>query len=276
MALHDVRARIAFAPRFTPQLLHRDDRTKVVLVCLDAGQGIPPHAEDNQAFFFVVEGRGAVITDRGPVAVEAGELVDVPRGGVRGLQAQGDRMVVLATAVLGAPVETSPAGPIERELTADHQRLERLLDRSVADPERFDHAAFEAFRAGLLRHIGIEEKILLPDAKRRRGSPLPVARALRVEHGAIASLLVPTPDAALVGELRALLAKHDGLEEGDGGLYAACEALAGDEVDELLVRVRAAPEVPLAAHFDGHGVHRTARDALAAAERALASRDPAP
>lgn len=111
-------------------------------------------------------------------------------------------------------------GPIERELTADHRRLEQLLERAVADAACFDHAAFEQFRAGLLRHIGIEEKILLPDARRRRGGePLLVARALRIDHAALASLLVPTPDAALVSEIRSVLATHNGLEEGEGGLY---------------------------------------------------------
>jgi quercetin dioxygenase-like cupin family protein len=101
MALHDVRARIAFSARFTPQILHEDERAKVVLACLDAGQGIPPHREDNQAFFHVLEGRGSILTDAGPVAVSAGHVVDVPFGGTRGMATSGERMVVLATAIRG-------------------------------------------------------------------------------------------------------------------------------------------------------------------------------
>lgn len=154
-------------------------------------------------------------------------------------------------------------GPLSRAMAADHERLEALLERSVADPQRFDVAAFEEFRAGLLRHIGIEEKILLTDARRRRGgAPLPEAKTLRVEHGALASLLVPTPDHALVAEIRALLHSHDAREEGPGGLYETCERLAGDEVSELLERVRRAPSVPAAPHFDGVGAKRTAAGAL--------------
>ena len=99
MSLHDVRSRIAFSPRFSPQILHQDERAKVVLVCLDVGQGIAPHSEDNQAFFHVIEGRGTVLTDAGPVDVVAGQLVDIARGGVRGLQTSDERMVVLATAI---------------------------------------------------------------------------------------------------------------------------------------------------------------------------------
>lgn len=166
----------------------------------------------------------------------------------------------------------SVPGPLAEHLIADHRRLEALLDRSVADPARFDHAAFERFRAGLLRHIGIEEKILLADARRRRGGePLPVARVLRVEHGALASLLVPTPDHALVAEIRSILAQHDPREEGPGGVYETCERLAGDEVGALLERVLDAPEVPAARHFDGPAACRTAREAL---ERAAAAAPP--
>jgi hypothetical protein len=148
-------------------------------------------------------------------------------------------------------------------MAAEHARLEALLDQSVADPARLDSAAFEAFRAGLLRHIGIEEKILLADARRRRGGePLPEARKLRAEHGALASLLVPTPDHALVREIRTVLGPHDAQEEGPGGLYETCERLAGADVSALLERAKNAPPVPVAAHFDGEGVHRTAAGAL--------------
>lgn len=164
------------------------------------------------------------------------------------------------------------AGPLARYMLADHVRLDRLLELAVADPARFDHEAFERFRAGLMRHIGIEEKIMLADARRRRGGePLPIARIVRVEHGALASLLVPTPDHALVAEIRALLERHNPREEGPGGVYETCEALAGDEVGALLYQAQRAPEVPPARHFDGPRAVRTAREAL---ERASAAAPP--
>ncbi|MCB9596259.1 MAG: hemerythrin domain-containing protein [Sandaracinaceae bacterium] len=155
-------------------------------------------------------------------------------------------------------------GGLAAYLRADHDRIDALFDAAIADPEQFDHDAFERARAGLLRHIGIEEKILLPYARRRRGGePLALASVLRREHGAIASLLVPTPDHALVAELREILGPHNQREEQEGGLYPILEALAGDDVDELLARARAAPEVPTAKHFDGPRATRTAREALA-------------
>jgi regulator of cell morphogenesis and NO signaling len=159
-------------------------------------------------------------------------------------------------------------GPVHRYMTEDHARLEGLLNASVADPERFDHEAFERFRGGLLRHIGIEEKVLLPDVRRRRGGEaLPLARQLRVEHGALTSLMVPTPDAALVAEVRALLRDHNPLEEEPGGLYDVCDLLAGDEAEVLAARARAARDVPLAPHNDGPRAHRHAASALAAMNR---------
>jgi hypothetical protein len=149
---------------------------------------------------------------------------------------------------------------LEAYLLEDHRRLDALLRAAIAE-ERFDLDAFESFRAGLLRHIGIEEKLLVPWA---RGKKLPVPADLRVQHAAIASLLVPTPDHALGRELAALLEQHNRLEEGPGALYAQCAALGADE---LLPRAQAAPVPPLALHFDGAGTYRTAAEALAAAER---------
>ncbi|MGZ3406914.1 MAG: hypothetical protein ACXVAN_10760, partial [Polyangia bacterium] len=81
------------------------------------------------------------------------------------------------------------------------------------------------------------------------------------------SLMVPTPNHALVGELRILLAAHNAIEETDGGLYDVVDALAGADAALLLERARAAVAPPLARHFDGAGVMRTAADALALAER---------
>ena len=91
-------------------------------------------------------------------------------------------------------------GPLSRFFADDHRRIEALLDRATAGPGPIDPVSFEEFRAGLLRHIGMEEKILLPAVQRARGgTPLPIARQLHLDHGAIAALLVPTPTPAVVG-----------------------------------------------------------------------------
>lgn len=108
------------------------------------------------------------------------------------------------------------------------------------------------FRQALLRHIAMEEKILLPHTKAKRGGdPLPIAAALRKDHGQIAALLVPSPTPDICRQLRHVLARHNPLEEGSDGLYATCDTLAGVEADAVVERLRAQPQVPMAPHYDG-------------------------
>jgi hypothetical protein len=122
------------------------------------------------------------------------------------------------------------------------------------------------FRAGLLKHIAMEEKILLPAAQRLRGGePLRVAAKLRLDHGALAALLVPTPTPAIVAAIRTILKAHNPIEEDPGGLYEQCEALAGVEADQILDALRNAPEVRVASHNDGPYILEATRRALARA-----------
>jgi hypothetical protein len=143
-------------------------------------------------------------------------------------------------------------GPIEAFMTEDHVRLDALLRASKGDDD-----AYRAFRGGLLRHIGMEEKVLLPFARERTGAPLVIAAQLRTDHSRIARLLVQTPTRALVDELCAVLEAHNAIEEGPDGLYATCDALAADGASAIiLMRLRAQPEVPLAKYYDGPLVRR--------------------
>ena len=73
-------------------------------------------------------------------------------------------------------------------LADDHARPDTLLERATARPDAIDASAYAGFRAGLLKHIAMEEKILLPAAQRQRdGQPLPIASKLRLDHGALAA-----------------------------------------------------------------------------------------
>ena len=62
--------------------------------------------------------------------------------------------------------ESEKAGPITDFLVKDHGRLEALLQAAVAQVGSVDQGTYDQFRAGLLRHIGMEEKILLPAVQR--------------------------------------------------------------------------------------------------------------
>ena len=152
------------------------------------------------------------------------------------------------------------AGPLTRVLMDDHRRLEALFRSAVADPLQVDPTAYNQFRAGLLRHIGLEEKIVLPALQRLGGgAPFPLAAKLRLDHGALAALLMPTPKPAIVAAIRAILSAHNVLEEGPDGLYEAGDHLGESEV---LERLRAAPEVTVTPTSDRPAVMKTVRGAL--------------
>jgi len=128
------------------------------------------------------------------------------------------------------------------------------MDRSLqaaTTADRIDEVAYARFRHDLLRHIAMEEKVLLPYARQKRGTPLPIAAALRADHGEIAKLLVRSPTPDNVEELTALLARHNPLEEGPEGLYAACDALAEGDAEVVVGRLRRQPNVPVAKYYDG-------------------------
>jgi hypothetical protein len=154
-------------------------------------------------------------------------------------------------------------GEIFQYLARDHERLEGILHEATAGGAKIDLDAYGRFRAGLLKHIAMEEKVLLPAAQERRGGePLPQARKLRLDHGALAALLVATPTPSIVAAIRAILAAHNPIEEGPGGVYERCEELAGSDAGTILARLQSAREVKLAPYNDGPNVMAAARRAL--------------
>lgn len=136
-------------------------------------------------------------------------------------------------------------------MTEEHAELDRLLGAAERDDGTIDEDVYTRFRGGLLRHIAMEEKVLLPFARGKRGEPLPVAAQLRTDHSAIAKLLCRSPSGAITASLREVLERHNALEEGPRGLYAECDALAGEEAPAIVARMQAQPTVPLAKYYDG-------------------------
>ena len=73
----------------------------------------------------------------------------------------------------------------------------------------------------------MEEKIVLPAVEHLQGAPLPVAAQLRLEHGAIVSLLVLIPTPQIVSVIRVVLEQHNTREEAsDGALFGGRTSLA--------------------------------------------------
>lgn len=136
-------------------------------------------------------------------------------------------------------------------LADDHDRLDGLLQRATATPGVIDLQPYGEFRRGLLRHIAMEERTMLPAIARLQGGrQVSVAERLRLDHSAIASLLVPPPTAAIVATIRSILIGHNALEEQEGGVYHLLEQLVGSdhqkpEAEALLEKLRSTPEVPV-------------------------------
>jgi hypothetical protein len=92
-----------------------------------------------------------------------------------------------------------------------------------------------------------------------------VAATLRLDHSALAALLVPTPTRTILAAIRAILGPHNAREEGPGGVYECCEHLVSGEAEALLTQLHAVPEVPVAPHSDGPQVMAVVRRTLARA-----------
>jgi len=160
---------------------------------------------------------------------------------------------------------TGSHGAIWEFLARDHARLDSLLEQAGECRSVEELAAYDQFRRALLRHISMEEKVLLPAAERARGAPLPEAPRLRLDHGALAALMMPSPQPRIVRAIRVVLARHNPIEESPAGVYDACEKLAGAAAADLLTALQATPQVPVKPHLDTPKVYEALRHALARA-----------
>jgi hypothetical protein len=136
--------------------------------------------------------------------------------------------------------------PLYHFVTNDHRRIDELLNKATENPDDFQMEYYHQFRTGLLKHIKMEEKILFPAAqKANRNVPLPLAAKLRLDHGALTSLMVVPPSSEVIKVLRYVLVKHDLLEEEPGGMYDVCEKLTEGEMNTLLQQLEKMAEVPV-------------------------------
>ena len=150
-------------------------------------------------------------------------------------------------------------GPIARLMVCEHALIDRLLSEAAGGSVE----AYREFRQRLLRHIRIEERLLLPAAARKRGGEaLALAPRLRLEHGALAALMMLPPRQSTFRAVSAVLKAHNPIEENAGGVYEECEALAGADADELLVQCEQVKPVPASPWSDDAKVFEAARRAL--------------
>ena len=153
--------------------------------------------------------------------------------------------------------------PLYQFFTNDHRRIDELLSQATQNPGDVQMDCYHQFRTGLLKHIKMEEKILFPAAQKANGDiPLSLAGKLRLDHGALTSLMVVPPSPEVIKVLRYVLEKHDLLEEQPGGMYVICEKLTQGETNDLLQQLKNVAEVPV-------HPHNKADYALDVAKRAL-------
>lgn len=139
--------------------------------------------------------------------------------------------------------------PLYDFFTGDHHRVEGFLDKATEKPGEINMEYYHLFRTGLLKHIKMEENILFPAAQKANNDvPLPLQAKLRLDHGAITSLMVVPPTYDIIKVLRHVLKQHDKLEEETGGMYDVCESLTAGETESILEKLRNVTEVPVHPH----------------------------
>lgn len=80
-----------------PQTLMVNDKVKLIIAGLEAGQKIPEHAE-NSAMYHFLDGTGWMIVDGERLAIRTGTTIVMPDGAVRGMEAE-TRLAFLATRI---------------------------------------------------------------------------------------------------------------------------------------------------------------------------------
>lgn len=146
-------------------------------------------------------------------------------------------------------------GKIYQYLADDHDRLDDYFSKANANPNEINMEYYDKFRYGLLRHIGIEEKIILPSiTKYQNGKPADITEQLRLDHSAIATMFVPPPDQSIIATIEGILKVHNPMEEDEGGLYDILERLAGADYDMLLEKMIATPDVLVMPYREGQSI----------------------
>ena len=157
-------------------------------------------------------------------------------------------------------------GVLYQYLANDHDNLDDLLQRATEKSGVIDMESYDAFRRGLLRHISLEEKIVLPAIARWQSrQKAALADRLHLDHSAIVSLLVPPPTPSIILTLKSVFEAHNPLEENPGGLYETFETLAGPEAETILEELKSAPAVPVQPHNPKPELLELAKQALARA-----------
>ena len=89
---------VVYSEHPQPQIIEENPKYKSVILGLEAGAKIPPHAE-GPAIFHFLEGTGRVMVAEKTYSIQSGSTVIVPDGAARGIEAE-TRLAILAVRVL--------------------------------------------------------------------------------------------------------------------------------------------------------------------------------
>lgn len=81
----------------TTSVLHSSDRMRVMVLCLDEGQEIPPHNGTCDVLLYVLAGRGVFTIGGEEVSAQAGTALVIPARVVRGIRSEGRFAVLCVT-----------------------------------------------------------------------------------------------------------------------------------------------------------------------------------
>ena len=201
-----------FSPEgFGRRVLAGTDRFRVVVAALEDGQEIPLHAPPLDLVMTIVEGTGRVMAGERSHPVRAGDVVVVPAGETRGLQALGGRLV--AVNVVSPPPgpedhsHSSAAWPAEEQapdvaalILEEHgalfphlEHLGALAAASAGLPEaglrgRLEEV-LEFLRDGLLPHAQEEERSVYPAAESVIRAAGGATRTMSIDHRFIGDMI---------------------------------------------------------------------------------------
>jgi hypothetical protein len=166
-------------------------------------------------------------------------------------------------------------------LASQHRSIEHLFLSSTTDPEAVDASMYDEFRSKLLRHIAIEENIVLPLLRKHLRGGFPMELQLRMEHDALAALCVLPPSPEVLYSMHSLLIRHDRLEEAHGTLYDLfddCVRREPENIAEHIATFRqsATPRYinnPLALEYARRAIARAGYDQSELIEEGRAARE---
>lgn len=97
MEIIDVNEKTEFGAEFMPRILRVKPEYKVPLICMEPGQEIKPHQSGTGIFYFV-SSSGVMTVEGREFAVNAGKMVFIDKGEVRGIRAT-EKLVAFAVSL---------------------------------------------------------------------------------------------------------------------------------------------------------------------------------